>query len=265
MPRRPTHPRSLAIAAVAGLALGAACTPAPPPPAGELPTNPGRFTGTIEPGSFLQTVDEGGRPYPASHIDLGRPACADGKDNDVDATTDVDDPGCVGADDANERLAGHQAFEPTTVAINVRANGVISVRPSDIVVQQREYCLPVGDDVLCSGITVRGAGPPVRGSISGTTMTIPYPITIDIEWLSGDWTVEEGCAIGYIDSVFTGDDYDEATGRVTLRTADVPVPAATGCGPFENAINGSLGVPTLGESTVVSTFVDADGVPIQLG
>jgi hypothetical protein len=249
------------------LALGGCARwPGRPPVPADLPsvTNPGRFTGTAGTGSFLELVDGEGAPIPASHVDFGRPACADGKDNDLDGDRDVgSDPQCAGADDANERLDGLQPAVPSTLPLGVRRNGTIVVDPTDLVIQQREYCLDIGE-IWCTGITLRGAGPSRRGFINGSRVTIPIPITIKLDALTGFPGFDPNCEIPHIESVFTGDDYDEATGTVTLTTSNVPVAPAADCGPWTDQINAVLGLPTVGRSVIELTIVNESGEPIQL-
>jgi hypothetical protein len=227
-------------------------------------TNPGRFTATAGPGSFLELVDGEGTPIPASHVDFGRPACADGKDNDLDGGVDAgSDPQCVGPGDANERLDGLQPAVASTLPIIVRRDGTVVVDPTDLVVQQREYCFDAGD-LWCTGITLRGAGPSRRGRITGSRVTIPIPITIKLDALTGFPGFDSDCEIPYIDSVFSGANYDETAGTVRLATSDVPVAPAADCGPWTEQVNAVLGLPTVGRSVIELTITNHNGDPIQL-
>jgi hypothetical protein len=230
------------------------------------PTNPGPFTATATVGSHLELVDEHGDVIPASHVDFGGPACADGRDNDVDGRADLADRGCAGADDANERVPGLQEHVPTTVPITVKPSGVIVVRPTEMVVQQREYCLDAGTGTpWCVGITLQGAGPARYGSIeTDGILTLPLPITIAMEAVSGFPTgFGPDCVIPYIDSAFTGP-YDEATGVATLEVSGVPVDRAPDCGDWTAQVNAALGLPATGTSMVVGTVLNADGEPLQV-
>jgi hypothetical protein len=255
---RPFLRRAAALAALAAVGVTAGCLPEP------RPTNHGQFTGEALPGSFLELVDGNGAPIPASNVDFGRPACGDGKDNDVDGLADAADPACVGRADANERLPGLQEVVPTTLPVRVKPNGVVTVRPSDLVVQQREVCLDLGTgEPWCTGITLRGAGPARRGSITRDTLTLPIPITIEMVGLSGFPTpLGPDCVIPYIDSVFTGS-YDEDTGVAELSVSDVSVERAPDCGAWTEAINGTLGLPTTGRSALVVSLRNDAGDPVR--
>jgi hypothetical protein len=228
------------------------------------PANPGWFTLRAEPSSWLETYDATGHAYPASHVEYGAPACADGVDNDLDGVADATDPTCVGTDDANERLPGHQQFVPTSVAIQVNDNGVLFVDPADFVSQQREWCLDAGTgEPWCTGITLRGSGAPRWGSIDEDSIMIPLPITIELEAVSGFPSgYGPDCVLPHMDAVFEGS-YDPATGAVALAVDAVPVGAAPDCGAWTDAVNGALGVPTLGRSQATGTLLDADGDPVS--
>lgn len=71
------------------------------------------------------------------------------------------------------------------------------------------------------------------------------------------------CEIGPIDAVFEADSYDLETGEAELVANGNDVPAAENCGDWTDAINGRLGLPTLGNSVLSTTILDADGNPIQ--
>jgi hypothetical protein len=240
----------------AGLVAGCLATPA----------NPGPFTGTAQPGSYIALVDEAGATIPASYVDFGRPACADGRDNDADAVADLGDTGCVDADDANERLPGLQAYVPSTLPMTVNPSGVIVVEPTDLVVQQREYCFDAGTGTpWCTGITLRGSGPTRRGTIeTDSTLTLPVPITIAMEAVSGFPSgFGDDCVIPHIESVLVGS-YDEQTGTAELHMSGVPVEQAPDCGTWTASVNAALGLPTTGGSTLVVTLLDPAGEPLQL-
>jgi hypothetical protein len=258
----------LLLAAGALLALGTGCAewPGRPPRPADRPVvaNPGRFTATAGPGSFLELVDSEGTPIAASHVDFGRPACSDGKDNDLDGGIDAgSDSQCVGADDANERLDGLQPAVASTLPLTVSRNGTIVVDPTELVVQQREYCFDAGE-LWCTGITLRGAGPRRLGRITGSSVTIPIPITIKLDALTGFPGFDSDCEIPYIDSVFSGRNDDANAGTVRLATRDVPVAAAADCGPWTDQVNAVLGLPTVGRSVIELTIANANGDPIQL-
>ena len=228
------------------------------------PANPGEFTLRVEPSSWLETTDGGGNPYPASHVEYGAPACADGVDNDLDGQADTGDDTCAGLDDANERLAGHQPFVPTSVPVEVNEHGVVFVDPADFVSQQREWCLDVGaGEPWCTGITLRGSGERRWGAIDEDSLVIPLPITIELEAVSGFPSgYGPDCVLPHIDALFEGT-YDPDTGAVDLAVAGVPVGAAPSCGEWTDAVNGSLGVPTTGRSVLTGTLLDADGRPVS--
>jgi hypothetical protein len=256
----------LAVGALLALGTGCAQWPGQPPRPADRPvvTNPGRFTATAGPGSFLELVDSEGTPIAASHVAFGRPACADGKDNDLDGAPDAgSDRQCVGAEDANERLDGLQPAVASTLPLDVGRNGTIVVDPTRLVVQQREYCFDAGE-LWCTAITLRGAGPRRLGRITGSSLTVPIPITIELDALTGFPDFGSDCEIPYIDSVFSGRNYDESAGTVRLATSDVPVAAAADCGPWTEEVNSVLGLPTVGDSVIELTIANRNGDPIQL-
>lgn len=240
----------------AGLVAGCLATPA----------NPGPFTATALPGSHIALVDETGATIPASYVDFGRPACADGRDNDVDGVADLGDAGCVNAEDANERLPGLQAYVPSTLPVTVNPSGVIVVDPTALVVQQREYCFDAGTGApWCTGITLQGSGPVRRGMIeTDSTLTLPVPITIAMETVSGFPSgYGDGCVIPHIDAVLVGS-YDEQTGTAELHMSGVPVERAPDCGVWTDSVNAALGLPANGGATLVVRLLDAAGEPLRL-
>jgi hypothetical protein len=156
------------LAVVAALGLAASCV-----------TNPGEFTATAGPGSFIELLDEAGQPNPESFLDIGSPACHDGADNDLDGRADTGaDPQCDSASDANERLDGVQAYVPTTLPFQVESDGHFTVQPTDLEILPVEHCVPgTGGEVWCLAVTLRGAGGERQGSINGTHVELPIPIT----------------------------------------------------------------------------------------
>jgi len=254
--RTPWRRRGLAAAGALALTGAAGCFSAP--------TSPGAFTLEAGPSSWLETHDASGNGYPASHVEFGAPACADGKENDLDGVTDVADGGCVGGDDANERLQGHQAHVPTSVPVEISRHGVITLDPTQLVSQQREWCLDAGTgEPWCTGITLRGAGPDRWGAIDDDAIAIPLPITIELEALSGFPSgYGPDCVLPYIDATFAGS-YDPATGAFEMAVEGVPVGAAPDCGVWTASVNAALGTPTTGRSVMTGTLLDGDGRPLS--
>jgi hypothetical protein len=242
--------------------VGAAVVLSDPPPGSTRVTNPGTFTGTAGPGSHYRYVDRNGQAVPLAVLDIGRPSCADDEDNDLDGRTDRGDDGCADDSDANERLPGHQPYTPSTLPVRIKANGVITLRPSDLQVQPTEKCIAGDDGPQCVSITPRGAGPARRGTIEGDTITMPIPITVKLDAVTGYPGFDPACEVGYSENIYTGD-YDADTGVVVLETdpAANPVPAATGCGDWTDAINGALGLPGTGAGRLVVTVLDEAGDP----
>jgi hypothetical protein len=228
------------------------------------PANPGAFTVEAGPGTWLETYDAEGSAFAASHVDFGVAACADGVDNDVDGVADGADAGCVGADDANERLPGRQDVVPTTLPLRVNEHGVLLVDPTDLVVQQREWCFPVaGGEPWCTGITLRGDGPARWGGIDEDEILLPIPITIELETVSGvPSPYGPGCVIPHIDATFYGS-YDPATGAFEMSVDDVPVGAVPDCGAWTAPVNAALGTPTMGRSVITGTILDDEGEPVS--
>ena len=228
------------------------------------PANPGTFTVEAGPGSWLETYDADGTAFAASRVDHGVAACADGVDNDVDGSADGADAGCVGAEDANERLPGRQEVLPTTLPVKVDAHGVVHLDPTDLVVQQREWCFPVsGGEPWCTGITLRGSGPVRWGGIDEDEILLPIPITIELETVSG-FTSPYGprCVVPHIDATFYGS-YDPATGAFEMTVDGVPVGATPDCGAWTAQVNAALGTPTMGRSVITGTILDDDGDPVS--
>ncbi|HET6950412.1 MAG TPA: hypothetical protein VFI47_08555 [Acidimicrobiales bacterium] len=261
-PRRRGRGRLTATLIAAGGLVACALGPGDP----ARPADPRSYQATALAGSYIQLVDEVGERIPASYIPFGQAACDDGRDNDVDGMPDAGDGDCVGVDDANERLPGLQPYAPATLPLTVDAEGVIAVDPSDLVMPQSEWCTQVGDDTpWCAGVTLRGTGPEQSGLyFTGTTPVLPLPVTIEIEALSGfPGGFGDRCAIRDIDSLLAGP-YDPVTGVATLRTTDLAVDRATGCGAWTEGVNRVLGLPTTGNSTLVLTIVDDTGAPLRV-
>jgi hypothetical protein len=226
-------------------------------------TNSGTFIATAGPGSYLEVVDTDGNPNPQSYLDIGNIACDDGVDNDLDGAVDSADGQCDGDHDANERLAGFQKRIPTTVPFEVEPSGHISIDPKKLSIQPVEHCVPgTGGTVWCLAVTLHGSGPALDGKIQGRHVELPIPITIKFDALSGFPGLDPACETGHITAPFTGDDYDEATGRVTLHVEGQVVPRLTNCGDWTEGLNAVLGLPALGRSTLVGTFLDEHGHPI---
>ena len=253
-PRRRTRRIGPGLAVVAAVGLAASCV-----------TNPGEFTATIGPGSFIELVDEAGQPNPESFLDIGNPACNDGADNDLDGAVDTGaDPQCDSAGDANERLDGVQAYVPTTLPFQVEPDGHFTVQPTDLEILPVEHCVPgTAGEVWCLAVTLRGAGPERQGSINGSHVELPIPITLKFDAVVGFPGFDPACASDYIDAPFSGDNYDEATGQVTVRVENQRVLALTNCGDWTEVLNQVLGLPTVGQSTLELTLLDADGDPID--
>lgn len=256
--RRPWARRGVAAVGALALTGAAGCFSAP--------SNPGAFTLVAGPSSWLETYDAAGSGYPASHVEFGAPACADGKDNDVDGVVDVSDDGCVGADDANERLPGRQAHVPTSVPVEVSPHGLVTLDPTQLVTQQREWCFDAGTgEPWCTGITLRGAGPERWGAIDDDAIAVPLPITIELETVSGFPSgYGPDCILPYIDATFAGS-YDPTTGGFEMSVEEVPVGAAPDCGVWTASVNAALGTPAMGRSVITGTLLDGDGRPVSFG
>ena len=249
---------------MAGVSAAVVLGDSPPPPV--VTPNPGRFTGVAGPGSFYEYLYPDGQPVPLAYFDAGRPSCADEEDNDLDGRTDAQDPECDGQSDANERLDGIQPYTPSSLPVKIKANGVITVRPSDLQVQPAEKCVEGEDGPWCLLISPRGAGPARRGSIEGHRITLPIPMTIKFDAVTGYPGFDPRCEVGYTENVYVGEDYDPETGVVVLETdADNAAPAATDCGEWTDAINSAIGLPGVGHSKLVITLRNEVGETPQLG
>lgn len=218
-------------------------------------TNPGKFTGVAGPGSIYQYVDAEGNPIPLASFDAGRPSCADTVDNDLDQRVDGDDPECDGDLDANERLDGVQPYLPSSLPVKIKANGVITLRPTDLQVQPAEKCIQNGDEVWCVLVSPRGAGPARRGRVDGDRVTLPIPLTVKFDAVTGYPGFDPRCEVGYTENVYVDEDYDRKTGVAVLEIGDDnPAPAARNCGDWTSALNSALGLPGAARSKLIVTL-----------
>jgi len=251
----------------AGLVLGLTAATVPscePPP--KVVENPGRFTGVNGPGSFYEYLGADGGSDPVRSFDAGNPMCDDGIDNDADGLVDGGaDPECVGDRDANERLAGGQPYLGTSLPVRIKADGVIVVRPRDVRVQPVEKCLDNGGELWCLNIVPRGEGPVLHGSVTRDRITLPVPMAIHFDAISGYPGLDPRCKVGVTPNVYVAEDYDEATGTATFATGPGNVaPAMTNCGEWTDLLNAVLALPAVASSVLVTTIVDEQGEPLRL-
>lgn len=225
--------------------------------------NPGSFTLTANAPSEMRIKDASGDV--SFTLDIGTPACQDGQDNDGDFYFDYpDDPDCASPLDANERLAGVQPYEPSTLPLQVATDGVITSDPTGLDVQPWEFCPVGGDSPICFLQTAKGTGGAVTGSVGPSGLTLPWPTVIDIDASAGVTDLPADCHMGPIAATLTGSSYDEITGAATLTTPDVAVPAVTTCGVWNDVINAYLGLPTVGDASVQASILNAAGEPIAI-
>ena len=220
--------------------------------------NPGPFDIVAHEGSNLTLEDAGGAI--TFTLDTGTPACDNGQDDDVDGLADTADPDCTSASDDNERLMGAQVLAPTVQPVDIDGAGTMTYDPTEMVVPQREFCLDAGN---CLGLTVEGRGGTRTGTVAADGVHLPLTIAVEIDALVGFDGVGTDCEIGPIESEFVASDYDTTTGEAAMVAADAPVPGATGCGDWTSLFNAFLGLPTLGNSLLNATILDAGGQPIQ--
>jgi hypothetical protein len=252
---RRTRRGTVGAAAVAVVALAGGCV-----------TNAGSFTATMRPGSFLEVLDGGGVPNPQSHIELGTPSCRNGVDDDLDGKTDAADQQCDATNDHNERLDGVQAFVAPTLPFQVASDGHFTVQPTDFVAQPVERCVPAtGGAVWCVAITVKGTGGERQGSINGTRVRLPLPVTLKIDAVTGFPGFDPRCESDYINGPYAGEGYDQATGNVTEQVAHETWLALTNCGFYNATLNTLLGLPAESQSTLNWTLRNASGDTIHQG
>lgn len=247
--------------AVALLAVVGGVVACEPPPPVEV-ENPGVFTGTNEPGSFYEYLNADGVPMERSMFDSGNPACDNGIDDDADTQIDTagGDPECDSADDANERLDGVQEYGGSYLPVTIEEDGRIIVDPSELRVEPMEKCLMSGGELWCLEIQPKGAGPVREGVVTPDLVVVPIPMTIDFDLISGYPGFDDRCAVGYTENIYFAEDYDEETGRLTLRTVpENPVPAIANCGQWTDLLNSVLGLPGTGRSELIVTMENADG------
>jgi hypothetical protein len=241
--------RLVGIGAVLGVFAFSACV-----------SNPGEFTIGGQPGSTLTLTGDG----ITSSFPLGTPACADGRDDDVDGLTDFgSDPQCDSAQDANERIDGVQAFVQGSWPVDIDANGVITADPADFSYQQRESCVAVGSEVWCLGVTFRGTGAVQTGSITTTSVTIPASTVVELDAIVGFPGLPANCQIGPTSGTLSASSYNATTGETTLVMNDVSVAAVTTCGDYNAPINANLGLPGESDSTLVAKILNDEGEPVQ--
>ena len=259
--RQVMGPRARRVGAAAALAVlaGAAvagCEPAPP----VVVENPGVFTGVAGPGSFYEYLDAGGNPTERSYFDAGNPMCANGIDDDADGQLDGADPQCDAPDDANERLDGVQAYGGSHLSTTIEEDGRIAIDPADLHVEPVEKCLMSGGELWCLNIVPQGSGPVREGIFSPDLVAIAIPMTIKFDLISGYPGYDPDCSVDYAENVYVADDYDQDTGRLTLKTiAYNPVPAMTNCGDWTSLFNAVLGLPGTGRSELVVTLTNEAG------
>jgi hypothetical protein len=247
-------------AAALAVLVGGAVVGCEPDPPGEVVANPGIFTGVAGPGSFYQYLDADGVPTERSWFDAGNPMCANGIDDDADGRFDADDPECLADTDANERLAGHQPYSGSQLAATIEADGRLTIDPADLHVEPVEKCLMNGPELWCLNIIPQGTGPVREGIVTPELDAIAIPMTIRFELISGYPGYDPACEVGYTENVYVADDYDETTGRLTMRTIPWnPAPAMTNCGDWTGLFNTVLGLPGTGHSELIVTLTDATG------
>jgi len=83
----------------------------------------------------------------------------------------------------------------------------------------------------CTRLRFTGSSWPVgEGIFTPDLDAIGIPMTIRFELISGYPGYDPACEVSYTENVYVADDYDEATGRLTMRTIPwPPAPAMTNC------------------------------------
>lgn len=250
--------RRIGVVAVLGVLGGVAagCEPAPP----VVVENPGEFVGVAGPGSFYEYLDADGIATPNSFFDAGNPMCANGIDDDADGRLDGADRQCAAPGDANERLDGVQAYGGSSLAVTIEEDGRILADPADLHVEPVEKCLVSGGELWCLNIVPQGSGPVVEGVLTHDLVVLAIPMTIKFDLISGYPGFDPACSVGYAHNLYAADDYDQDTGRLTLKTIPTnPVPAMDNCGDWTGLLNAVLGLPGTGHSELAVTLTDASG------
>jgi len=153
-----------------------------------------------------------------------------------------------------------QPYGGSFLAATIEENGRIVIDPADLHVEPVEKCLMSGGELWCLDIVPQGAGPVREGIFTPDGVVIAIPMTIKFDLISGYPGYDPACSVGYADNVYVADDYDESTGRLTLKTIDYnPVPAMTNCGDWTSLFNAVLGLPGRGHSELVVTLTDEAG------
>jgi hypothetical protein len=236
--------------------------------AGGCVTNAGDFTASMRPNSFLEVLDAGGAPNPASHFDFGTPGCANGIDDDLDGVVDGADGQCDATNDRNERLDGVQAFVAPTLPFHVESDGHFTVQPTALSAPPIERCVrnaATGNAVWCLSVTLKGAGGERQGSIrtDGNRVRLPLPATLKFDAVTGFPGLPATCETDYINGPYAGEGYDEATGNITEQVAHETWPALTTCGSYNATLNTLLGLPAESQSTLNWTLRNASGQTIH--
>jgi hypothetical protein len=235
-------------------------------PASASVSNPGPFTTTVLGGSTL-TLNGSGTVFR-----IGTAACGDTTDNDADTLIDFPaDTQCASAADANERLAGAQAYVAPKVNSTVTnaATNNISVAANGYVFPSSELCV---NTTSCLTVTISAAaattgtinpeGP--TGAAADGTITLPINLRVDLDPAVGFPGLPAACAITGITGTLNSANYNKTNGNATLaNTAPVNVPTTSGCGIlYGPLINGALSLPTTANATLLTQTRNAANQPV---
>lgn len=259
---------STMLLAVVGTVFGVLVVLAQPAMAAGV-SNPGPFTATVLAGSSLTL--SGGQVF-----GLGKPACNDGIDNDLVEGIDLADADCASANDANERLAGAQAYVAPKVNVSVTGAGVVNLAANGIVFPPGEVCVNTGIGIWCLNATIAGSAATV-GSIdpegptaaaADGTISLPVKMTVELDAVVGFPGLSANCRIIPGTATLVSSNYNKTNGNATLtNSAAVSVPAVAGCGSFgfinyDTTINGQLGLPGTANVSLLVQIRNALNQPV---
>jgi hypothetical protein len=231
-------------------------------PASASVSNSGAFSSTVLAGSSL-TLASG------AVFDIGTPACSDGDDNDTDGLIDAADPQCSGTD-ANERLAGNQAYVQPKVNTSINASGVINLAIAGYVFPPGEVCVNflglncLNATIAGDGATVGSINPegPTAAAADGT-ISLPVDLRVELDAVVGFAGLPANCRVLPGTATLTSANYNKTNGNATLANAvAVSVPGVTSCGIYNALINGALGLPTTAVATLNTQTRNAAGQPV---
>jgi hypothetical protein len=255
------------LVAAAGTAVAALTILAQPAMAVGV-SNPGAFAATIQAGSSLTL--SGGTAF-----GIGTPACSDGADNDLDGNIDAADGQCVGTD-ANERLAGNQAYVAPKVNTTVAGSGAISLAAAGVVFPPGEVCTNTGlFGIWCLQATIVGdtatvgtinpEGP--TAAAGDGTISLGMDVSVQLDAVTGFPGLGANCSIQPANATVASSNYNKTTGNATLTTSGVAVPAVNNCGGniilnYNNLINSQLGLPGTASMNMLTQIRNAANQPV---